>query len=161
MRELVSTSRVIDRGQSSRECFLERPPELASRTFQQLTACECRYETLACGSALGSRNRGCATNSHPRNKQENLSAALMKARGCEALEQLDEKRAAEESLCLAFSQHSLNPKQIPPPNARPVSLFVPEGVTRVGIGPRWQGVSTSTWSIPVEAVPVPEEMKVL
>ncbi|KAF7245308.1 hypothetical protein EG68_10394 [Paragonimus skrjabini miyazakii] len=46
---------------------------------------------------------------------ESLSAALIKARGCEALEQLGEKRAAEESTWLAFSQHSLNPKPIPRP----------------------------------------------
>ncbi|KAF6770796.1 hypothetical protein AHF37_10508, partial [Paragonimus kellicotti] len=64
---------------------------------------------------LGLRNRG-LRNKFILKPAENLSAALMKARGCEALEQLDEKRAAEESLCLAFSQHSLNPKQIPPPN---------------------------------------------
>ncbi|KAF8571002.1 hypothetical protein P879_03442 [Paragonimus westermani] len=44
---------------------------------------------------------------------ENLSVALTKARGCEALEQLDEKGAAEDSICLAFRQHSLALEPLP------------------------------------------------
>ncbi|KAF7234776.1 hypothetical protein EG68_11712, partial [Paragonimus skrjabini miyazakii] len=52
---------------------------------------------------------------------ENLSVALIKARVCGALEQLDEKQAAEESICLAFSQHSLKLKPIPRP-VRPTIL---------------------------------------
>ncbi|KAF6775072.1 hypothetical protein AHF37_05843 [Paragonimus kellicotti] len=47
---------------------------------------------------------------------ENLSAAFVNEGGCKAPEQLDEERAAEESICLAHSEHFLNPKRIPPPN---------------------------------------------
>ncbi|KAA3672810.1 uncharacterized protein DEA37_0002457 [Paragonimus westermani] len=47
------------------------------------------------------------------NPTESLSVVLTKARGCEALEQLDEKRAAEDSICSAFHQHSFTPEQLP------------------------------------------------
>ncbi|KAF5393986.1 hypothetical protein PHET_12484 [Paragonimus heterotremus] len=67
---------------------------------------------------MGLRNRS-MRNKFILKSTESLSVALIRARGCEALEQLDEKRAAEESICLAFSQHSLNAKPIPRPN-RPV-----------------------------------------
>ncbi|KAF6779564.1 hypothetical protein AHF37_00894 [Paragonimus kellicotti] len=111
-RERFFTRR--QRPEESVDSFLRDLRELASRAFKQLTPVECE-RNICERFCMGLRNR-VLRNKFILKPAENLSAALMKARGCEALEQLDEKRAAEESLCLAFSQHSLNPKQIPPPN---------------------------------------------
>ncbi|KAF8564611.1 hypothetical protein P879_10968 [Paragonimus westermani] len=61
---------------------------------------------------MGLRNRD-LRNKFILEPAENLSVALTKARGCEALEQLDEKRAAEDSICLAFRQHSFAPEPLP------------------------------------------------
>ncbi|KAA3681428.1 uncharacterized protein DEA37_0009908 [Paragonimus westermani] len=44
---------------------------------------------------------------------EKLSVALTKARGCEALEQLDEMGAAEDLICLVFCQQSLTSEPLP------------------------------------------------
>ncbi|KAF8561682.1 hypothetical protein P879_10604 [Paragonimus westermani] len=49
------------------------------------------------------RNRG-LRNKFTLRPTENLSVALIKAKGCEALEQLDEKRATEQPICLACPQ---------------------------------------------------------
>ncbi|KAF7260883.1 hypothetical protein EG68_01867 [Paragonimus skrjabini miyazakii] len=58
------------------------------------------------------RNRG-LRNKFILKPAESLSVALIKVRGCEALEKSDENWDAKESICLAFTQHSLNPKPIP------------------------------------------------
>ncbi|KAF7250747.1 hypothetical protein EG68_08944 [Paragonimus skrjabini miyazakii] len=53
---------------------------------------------------------------------ENMPVAVMMARGCEATEQLDAKRAVEESVDPTFSQHTLDPKTNPRPNRPAVSM---------------------------------------
>ncbi|KAF5406191.1 hypothetical protein PHET_00301, partial [Paragonimus heterotremus] len=71
---------------------------------------------------MGLRNRG-LRNKFILKPSKGLWVALIQARGCEALERLDEKRAADESICLAISQNSLNPKPFPSQNR----LAVPTG----------------------------------
>ncbi|KAF6770463.1 hypothetical protein AHF37_10838 [Paragonimus kellicotti] len=88
--------------------------ELASNSFNRLTLVECERNTCEL-FYTDLRIKGLRS-TFILKLAENLSVALIKARGCEALEQLDEKRLPRSQLCLAFSQHSLNSKQIPPPN---------------------------------------------
>ncbi|KAF6772226.1 hypothetical protein AHF37_08767 [Paragonimus kellicotti] len=93
------------RPEESVDSFLRDLRELASRAFKQLTPVECE-RNICERFCMGLRNR-VLRNKFILKPAENLSAALMKARGCEALEQLDEKRAAD--------QQYLNPKRILPP----------------------------------------------
>ncbi|KAF8566601.1 hypothetical protein P879_07729 [Paragonimus westermani] len=76
--------------------------ELASEVFEHLPPVDCERFCMSL------RNRD------PRNKCKNSSVALIKVRDCEAGEQLDKKRDAEYSICLAFRQHSLNPQPLLP-----------------------------------------------
>ncbi|KAF7231807.1 hypothetical protein EG68_09458 [Paragonimus skrjabini miyazakii] len=102
------------RPDESADSFLRDLRELASRVFKQLNPVEC-WQNICERFCMGLRNRGLRNKFIPK-LEESLSIVLIEARGCEALEQLDEKRAAEESICLALSQHCLNPKPIHRPN---------------------------------------------
>ncbi|KAF8567977.1 hypothetical protein P879_04334 [Paragonimus westermani] len=80
---------------------------------------------------------------------EKLSVAL--TRSCEALEQLDEKRVAEDSFCLSFSQHSLNPEFLPRRNQQAVP--VDGGVLALKAV---QQTRTTVWSQPTDWFATPE-----
>ncbi|KAF5398361.1 hypothetical protein PHET_08507 [Paragonimus heterotremus] len=86
--------------------FLRNLRELASNASKQLNPVECER------FCMGLRSRG-LRNRFILKPAEILSVTVIKSRGCEALEQLDGKRAADESICLAFNQQSLNPKPLP------------------------------------------------
>ncbi|KAF8562854.1 hypothetical protein P879_11747 [Paragonimus westermani] len=81
------------------------------RGLQTLGPVECE-RNICERFCMGLRNRD-LRNKFILDPAENLSIALTKARGCEALEPLDEKRDAEDSVCLAFRQHSLAPEPLP------------------------------------------------
>ncbi|KAF7234385.1 hypothetical protein EG68_11882 [Paragonimus skrjabini miyazakii] len=99
------------RPEESVDSFLRDLRELVPKAFKQLNPVSCE-RNICERFCMGLRNRD-LRNKFILKPAESLSVALIKARGCEALEQFYEKRAAEESICLAFSQHSLNPKQTP------------------------------------------------
>ncbi|KAA3674184.1 uncharacterized protein DEA37_0001986 [Paragonimus westermani] len=101
--------------------FLRVLRELASKAFKHLSSVECE-RNICERFCMGLRNRE-LRNKFILKPAESLSVALTKARGCEALEQLDEKRAAKDSICLAFRQHSLTPEPLPRRN----QLAVPVG----------------------------------
>ncbi|KAF8571945.1 hypothetical protein P879_01354, partial [Paragonimus westermani] len=81
------------------------------------------------------------------------SVALIKARDCEALEQLYEKRAAKDSICLAFRQNSLNPELLPQRN-QPAVLAGGECwyCKRSGISTQHCGHNSLTDSRPPEGI---------
>ncbi|KAF8562870.1 hypothetical protein P879_11164 [Paragonimus westermani] len=85
--------------------------QLASKAFKHLTPVQCE-RNICERFRMGLRNRDLRTKFILK-PTENLSVALTKARGCEALEQLDEKRAAEDSVGSAFHQHCLTPEPLP------------------------------------------------
>ncbi|KAF8563146.1 hypothetical protein P879_11846, partial [Paragonimus westermani] len=98
------------RSEKSDDRFLRDLRELASKTFKQLAPVDCE-RNICEGFYMGLRNRD-LRNKDILKPAENLSVVLTKARGCEALE----NRPVEDSICLAFRQHSLTPEPLPPQN---------------------------------------------
>ncbi|KAA3678986.1 uncharacterized protein DEA37_0011743 [Paragonimus westermani] len=96
--------------------------ELASKTFKHLAPVDCE-RNICERFCMGLRNWD-LRNKFILKPPENLSVALTKAAGCEALEQLDEKRAAEDSICLAFCQHSLTPEPLPRRNQPAIPSYI-------------------------------------
>ncbi|KAA3681307.1 uncharacterized protein DEA37_0010560, partial [Paragonimus westermani] len=92
--------------------FLRDLRELASKAFTHLAPIECE-RNICERFCMGLRNRDLQNKSILK-PAESLSVALTKAKGCKALEQLDQKRAAEDSICSALRQHPLTPEPLPP-----------------------------------------------
>ncbi|KAA3670196.1 uncharacterized protein DEA37_0007787 [Paragonimus westermani] len=91
--------------------FLRDLRQLASKAFRHLAPIECE-RNICERFCMGLRNRD-LRNKFILKPADGLSVALKKARGCGVLKQLDEKRAAEDSICLALRQHSLTPEPLP------------------------------------------------
>ncbi|KAF8563117.1 hypothetical protein P879_11586 [Paragonimus westermani] len=84
--------------------------ELASRAFKHLAPVEFErniYERFCMGLQNGNLR-----NKFILKPAENMLVVLTKTRGYEAVEQSDDVRAAEDSICLAFRQHSLTPEPL-------------------------------------------------
>ncbi|KAF8571946.1 hypothetical protein P879_01355 [Paragonimus westermani] len=99
----------LQKPEESVDRFLGDLWELALKAFRHLAPVECE-RNICERFCMGLRSRD-LRNKFILEQAENLSGALTKARGCEALEQLDEKRA--DSVCLAFRQHSITPEPLP------------------------------------------------